>query len=285
MAIKQLREEQFERLLSLPEIAGRLGAVTPDHWYAIRSCLLLFLVGGVLAFWGAYGFFRAGLDDGGALLALLLLAAIIAVIPLFRIRAHLRRPVLDKLAPFVGMDYTSDGFDLVAWQEAEPLLFGGSATTSFIDLLDEKKHVHALCQGEIARGEQKFEGLIFAIRRSAESAARTIAIPAGIAREPEGLNPVATGDSSFDSLLSVWSSDPAVAQRLMGDDLRALLAGKAASGPVYFFADRENVLVAGPGTLESEEEAKLRPRERIRAIFDNVDAALRMLESLRAAIR
>ncbi|HST37634.1 MAG TPA: hypothetical protein VLK25_13525, partial [Allosphingosinicella sp.] len=94
--VPSLGEQDFRALSGNPEIKKHLRFVTPDHRGACGCYLLGLPVWLIFALYGGYALERAGLYPGvWALNGLLLLALLVPLWPLFRVRRYMRRPVLD----------------------------------------------------------------------------------------------------------------------------------------------------------------------------------------------
>ena len=139
MAFSHLGEEDYQRLRASAPVKRHLRPITPDHAGALGRYLIMLPVWGLAAIYGGYALDRAGLYPGRWLfLLLLLLAIVVPLLPVVRAHVHIKRPVLDELADQHGLDYASHDFELAAYKDAKPLLFGEAAGDELTDLLAEK---------------------------------------------------------------------------------------------------------------------------------------------------
>lgn len=275
MALPDLGEEDFARLRQQPAVRRRLRWITPDHYRALGCYLVTLPVALITAFYAGYALERMGLFPGGWLLVVLLaLGAALPLLPFFHVRAHIKRPVLDTLAEEHGLDYASDGFELEALKAALPMLFGAGATAALGDLLADTRRDSAVCHAEIAHGsgDPAYAGLVYTFSRSSDSGVTLVLLPAGAPTEgialPVTMKPVDAGTDR-----QAWSNRPR--------DAAALIALLADEGPLHLHLDRTQVLVAGGGPASFDPPASAAtPEARLRAIFDNVAAALNRLRAL-----
>ena len=290
MTVPSLDEKDFKSLSGNPEIKKHLRFFTPDHRGACGCYLLGLPVWLIFALYGGYALDRAGLYPGPWVLnGLLLLALLLPLWPIFRVRRYMRRPVLDKLATLVGMDYASHDFEMKAFEPAVPVLFGEGAVATFTDLLAGKEggNSYAVCQAEIAAGgEARFAGLLHWFGRRAKSGAVTIILPPGEtiaarAKRPAKMERVELGDTAF----QIWSDKPADARALLTDAFRTALAGWAADGPVYAYLARNNAFLLACSPAAFEPASPPADREaRLRAIFDRVAAGFVTASTFRAQL-
>lgn len=292
MSIPRLDEKDFTSLRCSASVRKRLRLVTPEHVGALGCYLALLPVWLLFAVYGGYALDRAGLYPGRWFFVLLLgLALIVPLLPLLRVRRHFRRPVLDELAEQLRLDYASHDFELEAFEDAKPMLFGEGATATLTDLLAGKGggDEWAICHAEIeAAGEAAYSGLLYWLRRKGSNATIVLvpAESAGRVKVPKKVRRVTLAhDPAFESAFAIFANDADYAERLFDDEFRRRLLDHAGHGPVYFyFARNDTFLAAGPpASFESAEEAALRPEPRLRAIFDNVSAALEVARAVRPA--
>jgi hypothetical protein len=291
VSIPRLDEADFVRLRDAASVRKRLRFVTPEHWRACGCYLALLPVWALFAGYGGYAIERAGFKPGSwIVLTLLVLATLLPLLPLLRVRRHLRRPILDELAEQHKLDYASHDFELKAFEEARPMLFGETATSDLTDLLAGKEggEQWAICHAEIeAGGEAAYSGLLYWLRAKGSNAtivlvpadaAASIKVPKKVVRRPF------PNDPSFDAAFAVFASDAEQAQRLFDDDFRQLLLGHAGQGPVYLHLARNDTFFAArpPASFESTGDAALRGEARLRAIFDNFAAALNIARAVKA---
>lgn len=294
MAVPVLDDKDFAALEASATIRKHLGWITPDHRSACGCYLLMLPAWLFAAFYGSYALDRAGLYPGpwlsGALLAV---ALALPLWPLLRARRHMRRPVLDQLATQAGMDYASDDFEMKSFEPVLPQLFGAQAAGVFTDLIAGKEggNSFAICRAEIeARSEPLYDGLLYWFGRRGKSAVTLSVVPravAGRAKLPGKARALAgIGDAPFDAAFAVITAQPDAAIALLKPQIRKLLLELSAQGPVYFYIGQNNAFVAGgrPQSFETDEEAARGRRERLRAIFDNVAAALRTAAAFRAQL-
>ena len=278
--IPVLTERDFASLSGSADVKSHLRFITPEHRKACGCYLVALPVWLIFAGYGGYALDRAGLYPGdGALAALLLVAALLPLWPLFTVRRHMRRPVLDKLATLAGMDYASHDFGMKAFEEVRPILFGDKATSTFTDLLAGKEggNSYAVCRADIdVDGEPVFAGLLHWFGRRARSGMVAAILPAGEAVAARAklskLSRVETGDSAF----QIWSDDPKVAEAQIKEDFRTLLASFAGQGQCYAHIARNDAFLLSTTPAAFEPEDPPADREaRLRLIFDAVAAAFR----------
>ncbi len=291
MGFSRLGEEDYRRLRDSAPVKRRLRLITPDHSRAFGCYLLMLPVWGLAAIYGGYALDRAGLYPGNWFFFLLLFLAILApLLPVVRAHVHLKRPVLDELAQQHGLDYASHDFEVEAYKEAKPCLFGEGAGDELIDLLAEESGAAAIFRAEIhgKDGAPLFSGLVYTLRRKAGNGLRLVIRPHGAAAGdvalPRTMQPVdLSSDPAFASLFDAWSNRPTDTPALLDDELRRTLADHARQGPVYLFLDRNDVLIAGGGPSGFDPPSGRRER-RLRAIFDNAAAAFAVLQALKAKL-
>jgi len=288
-----LTELDFDRLRDDAQVRRHLRLITPDHTKALGCYLLLLPVWLLAAVYGGYALDRAGLYPGNWLFfTLLALAVFVPLLPIFTARRHMRRAVLDRMAETNGLDYASHDFELKGFNAARPMLFGEDSSEALTDLLASKEggNAWAICHAEIrAGGEAAHSGLLYWFGRRGKSGAAVSIVPgaaAARAKLPKKMQRVATGDAAFDAAFATFANARDEARRLLDDDFRRLLLGLAKDGAVYFHLGRNDAFLAAarPSSFESAADAALPRGERLRAIFDNVRAALDTARAMRARI-
>ena len=280
MALPSLDEADFARFRQLPAVRRRLRTITPDHYRAL-GCYLVALPAALLtALYCGYLLDLIGLYPGRWLLFILLgLGVAVPLLPFFYVRTHIKRPVLDALAEDHGFDYASDDFELETLNTAMPMLFGTDAAAELADLLADPGGDAIVCHAEIARvsGDTLYSGLIYTFSRASESGIALVMLPSEAATEglelPITMKPLEAGPA-----WQAWSNRP--------HDARALVERLAGEGPLRLYLDRTHVLVAGGGPDSFDAPASAAtPEARLRAIFDNVAAALNRLRALQKCLR
>jgi len=293
VTIPTLGEQDFDALRRDPRLRKHLRLITPDHTKALGCYLLMLPVWMFTAVYGGYALDSAGLYPGHWLFfALLALAVLVPLLPIFTARRHLRRAVLDRLADLNGLDYASHDFELKGFEAARPILFGEDASDTLTDLLAsaEGGKAWAICHAEIeAGGEAAFAGLLYWFGRRGKSSATVAIVPAAAAARPKLLKKmrrIATGDAAFDAAFATCANAADEAGKLLDDDLRRLLLDLANAGPVCFSLARNDVFLtaARPPSFESAGDSALGRERRLRAIFDNTAAALELVRTVRASI-
>lgn len=294
MTVPVLDEKDFASLSANSEIKKHLRWITPDHRGACGCYLLGLPVWLIAALWGGYALDRAGIYPGPWVLnALLLVALLLPLWPLFRVHRYLHRPVLDKLATMTGMDYASHDFELKAYDASGPFMLGEGVSPSFTEILLSKEgdgNAFAICHAEIEAGDglPAYEGLFYWLKRRGKSAAFVTLLPADVAarfklhakaQRVEGI-----GDPALDAVFAVYADKPESATLLLGPELRQLLLGHAAHGPVYFHLGQNNVFLAAAPPANFEVPAGTARADRLRAIFDKVAAAFDVARTFRAQL-
>lgn len=288
-----LTEQDFDRLRGDAQVRKHLRPVTPDHTKALGCYLLMLPVWLLAAVYGGYALDRAGLYPGNWLFfTLLALAVLVPLLPIFTARRHMRRAVLDRLAETNGLDYASHDFELKGFDAVRPTLFGEDTSEDFTDLLASKEggNAWAVCHAEIRAGDEGgYAGLLYWFGRRGKSGAAVAIVPAAAAARvklPEKMERVATGDAAFDAAFATFANSPEEARTPLDDDFRRLLLGLAKDGPVHLHLGQNDMFFAGgaPTAFESATDAALPRKARLRAIFDNVRAALDTVRAMRARI-
>lgn len=278
MPLPSLDEADFNCLRQRPAVRRRLGWVTPEHFRSLGCFLTALPVGLLTAVYGGYLLDRMGLFPGRWLLFVLLgLAAAASLLPFFYVRAQIKGPVLDAIADEHELDYATDGFELKTLDAALPMLFGADATAELSDLLADSECDDVVCHAEITGPSGTlYSGLLYSFSRSDQSGVSLVMLPGNAATEglelPITMKPVEAGPDR-----QAWSNRP--------HDAPALIARLAGEGPLYLHLDREHGLVAGGGPASFDPPASAAtPDARLRAIFDNVAAALNRLRALRKSL-
>lgn len=293
MSIPRLDEDDYARLRDAASVRKRLRFFTPEHWRACGCYLLLLPVWVLFAGYGGYAVERAGFKPGSwVVLTLLVLATLLPLLPLLRVRRHFRRPVLDELAAQQELDYASHDFELKGFEAARPMLFGEHSSASCTDLLasGEGGEQWAICQAEIeADGEAAYSGLLYWLKGKGSNAT-IILVPADAAARVKVPKKVVRlpfpDDQLFDAAFAIFANDAQRGRMLFDGDFRRLLLDHAGHGPVYLHSARNDTFFAArpPASFESDENAARKGEARLRAVFDNVAAALDLARSLRAGI-
>lgn len=292
MTIPTLTEEHFEKLRADKTVRKYMRLITPDHLRGLGCYLLALPIWVLFAGYGGYALNRAGLYPGAWLvLALLVVAVVVPLLPILRARRHMHRPVLDTLATLIGMDYASHDFEMKAYAIAKPRLFGEEATETFTELLagKEGKDAFAICHAEIELGgEPAYEGLFYWLKRKSESTAFVAVVPlAAVPRlklSDKAKRLPSLGDPQFDAIFAIFTDRPAEAPAMLSPALRRLLLGHAAHGPVYLHIGHANVFLAASPPETFEAPPGTARADRLRAIFDKTAAALGVARSARAAL-
>lgn len=293
MTIPTLTQKDFERLRADPQVRKHLRPITPDHSKACGCYLLMLPVWMFTAFYGGYALDRAGLYPGHWLFfTLLALAVLVPLLPIFTVRRHMRRPVLDRLAETNGLDYASHDFELKGFEAVRPILFGEESSATLTDLLasDEGGKAWAVCHAELQAGDEAaYTGLLYWFAREGTSEGAVTVLPAAAAagaKPPEKMQAVVTGDGTFDASFAAFAVSPDQALKLLDEDFRRLLLSFARECPPYLHLDREECFLAAaaPDSFESRADSSLPREERLRAIFDNVRAALENARAIRSGI-
>ncbi len=292
MAIPTLTEEHFEKLRADKTVRKHLRFITPDHLRGLGCYLLALPVWVLFAGYGGYALNRAGLYPGAwIVLALLVVAVVVPLLPILRARRHMHRPVLDTLATLTGMDYASHDFEMKPYDIAKPRLFGEEASESFTDLLAGKdgKEAFAICHAEIELGgEPAYQGLFYWLKRKSESTAFVAAVPLAAAARlklsDKAKRLPGLGDPQFDAVFAIFTDRPAEAPAMLSPALRQLLLGHAVHGPVFLHIGHANVFLAAGPPETFEAPLGTARADRLRAIFVKAAAALGVAQAVRDAV-
>lgn len=234
--------------------------------------------------------------------ALAVVAIIAATMPLSKASEAIKHPVLEALAGQGGMTYLPSGFDPPVFAEAHKPLFGSWLSSSaFTDLFhgeDPEKSKFAFYEGTLSRGSGKhrrqvFSGQIYAFQRRRRATGQTVAVPDrglfNFFKPSGGFERVRIeNDPDFEKKFELYSTFPQEAAMLFGSvALRRLLLELRQSGRIFAYLGPEDVLVAVTGKNRFEPGSMFRSRggeERVRLMFDDVCASLKIIRELKAGL-
>jgi hypothetical protein len=300
----ELTAGDFEAVCRTGEVGTEIGALEGNRKAALKSfwttllggILLSVLVGGSLVAgdWPTIGFF--------AFIALFVGAIVMAIRPLTQAKEGLKHPVLDALAAKANMEYMPDAFDPPVYAQAARVLFGSSLSSqTFSDLLhgaDSEGRGYAVYEANLQRSSGKnthtvFCGQMYALQHKAGREGITAVVPDkglfNFFKPASDMQRVKIeSDPAFESKFEVYSTHPEEARRLLtGTDLRPRLLELRESGRVFAYIGPDEALVAATGKNKFEPGSMFRSRageERVRLMFDDVCASLKVLGGLRNSL-
>jgi hypothetical protein len=299
----ELNESHYRDLCRAGRVQGEVSTLADRRRSALLMFWLFLLVGLGLAgltFWIAWsndqlilGTFLASVVAIGAMGA--------AAIPISKVGRDLKLPVLETLAGQCGTAYSSHGFAPPVYEEARAALFGSwLSSQNFSDLFqgkDDEGRRFAIYEAYLTRSSGKsthvvFTGQIYAFQRRSHASGRIVAVPdRGIFnffRPVHGMERVSfESDPEFERRFEVYADQPHEALALFGSNARQTLLRYRAGGRVLAYVGADDVLVAIPGKNRFEAGSMFRGssgEERVRAMFDDLSAALATLRGLRASL-
>jgi hypothetical protein len=297
--------EQFQALCAEPAVRERIatladarGAGIATFWKRLALTVLL----AVAATWAVVAI---GWEAFSIIVAILILCVgfIVALQPLLQVGQGLKHPVLEAAAAQAGMDYVAADFTPPAFHSARNLWFGSaSATETFTDLFngkDEDGFGYAVYEASLTRSSGKstqtvFSGQVYAIQtRPRAGHGVTVAVPDkgmfNFWKPARGMERVSVpSDEAFEKRFEIYSEDPMGATSLLFDSsLRALLHELRSTGAVWLYVGPEEALVAVAGKNRFEPGSMFRSKggeERARTMYDDVCAALKTLDAVKARL-
>lgn len=278
-------------------MAERRAAAMRKFWLVLAIGLALTAVLTWLA--GDWGGVEAAVVAG---IVLLIFTCVGAAMPLASAAEGIKHPALDAIAGQAGMHFMPAGFDPPVFGAAYRPLFGSWISSStFTDLFygaDPEGRNFAFYEATLTRGHGKhrhtaFSGQVYAFQRRRTGAGEAVAVPdRGIFNffKPSGgfHRLRMQDDPDFDRKFEVYATDPQQASLLFSSmALRRGLLGLRESGRVFAYVGPQDVLVAVTSGNRFEPGSMLRSRsgeERVRLMFDDVCASLRVMDMLRTTI-
>lgn len=270
---------------------------------AVRQFWLYLLGGIALAGAIAWSLIAAGWVATGLILSIgvLIGGIILALGPLTKAGEALKHPVLETLAGKGGMEYLATGFDPPVYPDARKALFGSWLSgQTFGDLFhgkDAEGRRYAFYEGTLTRKQGKntvtiFSGQMYAFQRRSRSGGEIAIVPDrglfNFFKPGKGMERVKfEGDPAFEKKFEVYAIHPHEALALLGTDARAKLLELRQAGRVFAYVGPEDAFVAATGKNKFEPGSMFRSRsgeERVKAMFDDVCAALSVLRGLKAAL-
>ena len=300
-----LTNSDFGTLCAADRVRERLGALEGERRAAVRKFLLRGLGGLALAAALGIGLVAAGWQATGIIaFIVVLVAAIVAAIgPLMAAKEGLKTPVLEEIAGKAGLEYFPNGFVPPAFGPACGLLFGGGGFSSetYSDLfngIDEEGRGIAVYEACLQRRAGKnsyvvFSGQVYAIRRRPGRQGFTTIVPdrklLNFWKPASDMERVTIeGDAEFEKRFEIYSTEPLEARQIFSDAaFRARLLDLRKAGRIFAFAGPEEALVAVTGKNRFEPGSMFRSRagrDRVKLMFDDVCASLRLLAELKAKL-
>lgn len=290
----------FEELCRTENVRAEISTIEQSRAAAVRRFWIVLAV--TLAV--AAGAFFTLLSWGWTVSAFITAAVAIIVgglaawAPIATVAHNLKQPVLDRLATLGDLEYCPDGFDPPVFPLAGRALFGEIAGFSFSDLFHGKDgdKLYAIYEGTVTRKQGRgtgfvFRGLFYAFQRAKRGAGETLILP-----DPGLLNLTDPAprervtfpdDPEFAQEFDVQTTRPDDVAGLVSPDLRRALVRLRRGGKVWAWIGAGDVLVAvqahdrfEPGNLFRSQTGEAR----VRAMFDEVCAALSAMRGLKAAL-
>lgn len=282
LEISTMEERRKAGLMRFWAMLGGAAAVTAILVYVLasphRAGLIVALAVVILMFAGIFGFRELG-----------------------KVAEALKAPTLHAIAAKGGLTYMENGFDPPVYGEARKALFGNwLSSQTFTDLFtaaDENGKRSAFYEAVLVRGSGKsrhtiFSGQVYAWQRRARTNGEIVIVPdRGIFnffKPLSGMERVRfEGDPYFESKFEVYAFEPAQAAMTVGSDLRRALLELRQAGRVFGYIGPEDVLIAGWGRNRFEAGSMFKPipgDQRVRAMLEDVCAALATLERFKAAL-
>jgi hypothetical protein len=301
----ELTGNHFERLCASAELMEPIGQIEEQRRAAVRQFFLRGGIGLALAIGAAVTLFRSGWTTMAviAFIGFFIVTLIAALAPLSAAKEGLKLPALEAVAREAGMEYFAADFSPPIFNSAAALLFGGGGFSSatFTDLFngaDSEGRGEAAYEACLQRRTGKnthtvFSGQIYAIQRRPEAKGYTVAVPDrkifNFWKPASDMERVTIeGDSDFEKRFEIYSTEPMEARRLYSDAaFRARLLELRKAGRIFVYSGPEEALVAVSGKNRFEPGSMFRSsagRDRVRLMFDDVCASLRLLSELKAKL-
>jgi hypothetical protein len=301
----ELTANCFQDVCAAPPVREQIGSLDSNRRAAVRK-FWLYLVGGLVlapiafmtlwnAGWPTIAFFAAAILGFCGL--------IVGYSALARVSESLKRPVLEAIAAQAGMEYIASDFSPPVYPVARQALFGSwLSSETFTDLFngaDEDGRGYAVYEADLTRKAGRntqtvFKGQIYALQRRPGGQGTTVIVPdrglLNFFKPAAGMERVTIdNDEAFEKKFELYSTAPIEARQLVADPIfrRRLLDLRATSGKLLAYFDSENALVAAWGKNRFEPGSMLRSRggeERVKAMLDDVCAALALLRELKARL-
>jgi hypothetical protein len=301
----ELTADCFQDVCAAPPVREQIGSLDSHRRAAVRRfwlCLVGGLVLAPLAFvtlssagWPVAAFFAAAILSVGTF--------ILGWSALARVGESLKHPVLEAIAARAGMEYLASDFSPPVYPVARQALFGSwLSSESFTDLFhgaDEEGRGYAVYEACLTRRSGRntqtvFTGQVYALQRRPGGQATTVIVPDrglfNFFKPASGMERVRLdNDEAFEKKFEIYSTAPMEARQLVADPMfrRRLLELRQTSGKLLAYFDPENALVAAWGKNRFEPGSMFRSRggeERVKAMLDDVCAALALLRDLKARL-
>jgi hypothetical protein len=301
----QLTTTDFQTLCAAGAVHERIGALEGERRAAVRKFRLRAGAGLALAAASLATLLASGWEVVAIVVfgVFLIGTFVAAAAPLLAAREGLKLPVLDEIAKKAGMEYIGSGFTPPAFTSACALLFGsrGFSSQTYSDLFngtDEEKRGFAVYEAKLQRRSGKnsyvvFSGQVYAIQRRPGPQGHIAIVPdrklLNFWKPASDMERVRIeGDEAFEKKFEVYSTHPMEARELLFDTaFRARLLELRKGGRVFVYAGPEEALVAVTGKDRFEPGSMLRSRpgeERVKLMFDDVCASLRLLRELKVKL-
>lgn len=295
----ELTAGHYDSLCRADPVRTEIGAAETKRRDALRQFWTRLAIGTVVAVGAGY---LVGLEYGWiAGMVLLIIAVIVAWLPLNRAKEDLKHPVLETIAGQCGLHYMPEGFDPPVMPEAVGPLFGSFSSSRFTDLFwgeDEEGRRFAVYEAKLERRSGKnthtvFQGQVFAFQRRRAGRGTTVIRPDwgifNFFKPKGGMQRVEIKtDNAFEKKFAAYGTDALETQQLLFDGgLRRTLLELRQSGRVWAYVAGEDALVAVWGKDRFEPGSMFRKRsgeERVRSMFEDVRGSLATLRELRASL-
>ncbi|HYG30499.1 MAG TPA: DUF3137 domain-containing protein [Allosphingosinicella sp.] len=300
----ELTADAFTTLCTHGPVREQIATIETTRRRAVRRFWLVLLAGsGAAIVTGLLAGDALGGTVGSILFMVVLIGAfILAWSPLAAASEGIKHPALAALAAQGGMTYMPSGFDPPVLAEARAPLFGSWLSSAvFTDLFygeDGDARRFAFYEATLSRGSGKhrtqvFSGQVYAFQRRRTQSGAVVAVPdRGLFNffKPSGgfVRVTIENAPDFEKKFELYATQPHEATMLFGSlTLRALLLRLRESGRIFAYIGPEDVLVAITGKNRFEPGSMFRSRageERVRLMFDDVCASLRILDELKASL-
>jgi len=296
-------ENDFKDLCRAGRVSVEIGSIEDKRRDAVKKFWLYLLGGIVLSALMGWSLIGAGWVATGAILgiAVLIVAIVVAIIPLSKAGEALKHPVLETLAEKGGMTYMPSGFDPPVYPEARKALFGNwLSSQTFTDLfhgIDGEGRRYAFYEGNLTRKQGKntvtiFSGQMYAFQRRSRASGDIVIVPDrglfNFFKPLSGMERVKfESDPDFEKRFEVYAYHPHEAMALLGTDLRRKLLELRQAGRVFAYVGAEDAFVAATAKNKFEAGSMFRAtagEERVRRMFDEVCESLAHLRALKAGL-
>jgi len=299
----EFNEDHYRDLCRSGRVSVEISTIEEKRKAAVKTFWLYLLGGIILSVAIAWSLVASNWPTAGFIIgfAVLVIAIILAIVPLTKAGQALKHPVLETLAEQGGLTYLSTGFDPPVYPEARKALFGnwlsGQTFTDLFHGTDSEGRRFALYEGTLTRKQGKntvtiFSGQMYAFQRRGRGGGEVVVVPDrglfNFFKPLSGMERVKfESDPEFEKRFEVYAYQAHEATSLLGPDIRRTLLGLREAGRVFVYAGPEDVFVAATGKNKFEAGSMFRSiggEARVRRMFDDVCASLAVLRTLKAGL-